>query len=221
MGEALFEVVVEQARFIGKNRQGNIVAHAVGGFFGLLRHGDDNHVHVFSGVAESRLLLQQAVGIGGIRWSAAAVGFSQGRTGGNPFSVGMLSGNFALDVPVFQDLVVFQVDGEHLTGAEATFFEDIARFEIDHPRFGGDDDEAIAGDNVAGGAQSVAIETGTDGFTIAECEQGRSVPGFLNAAVVFVEVHHFRIAIEFRLVLIGFGNQQHQGFEGRASRSHQ
>ncbi len=110
------------------------------------------------------------MGIGGICGGAAAVGFSQLRTGGNPFSVGMLSGNFALDVPVFQDLVVFQIDGEHLTGTEATFFEDISWVEIHHPGFGGNDNQAIAGDNVAGGAQSVAIETGTDGFTIAKCQ---------------------------------------------------
>ena len=42
-----------------------------------------------------------------------------------PFAVGMLGGDPLLDLPVLEDLLLFQIHRDHLTGAKATFLDNL------------------------------------------------------------------------------------------------
>ena len=59
LSEPLLEIVVEQVRFIGENRKGNVITHAVSGFLAQSGHVFDDQIEVLSGEAHRRLQPQQ------------------------------------------------------------------------------------------------------------------------------------------------------------------
>ena len=59
LGEALLEIVVEEVGLGGEHRQGDVVAHAVGGLLAGPGHVLDHQIQVFGGETEGALLLEQ------------------------------------------------------------------------------------------------------------------------------------------------------------------
>ena len=130
----------------------------------------------------------------------------------HPVAVGMLASHLQLQIPIFQDFTGFQIHGDRLTGAETTLFEDVLDRDVHHTGFRTNDDVVIAGDAVAGGAQTVAIERCADDLAIAKHQQRRAIPGFLHPAIVVVVIDDFRVVSQIRLIFVGFWNQQGDGF---------
>ena len=111
--------------------------------------------------------------------------------------------------------MAFGVDGDHLAGAEASGFDDVGVVELDEADFGGHDDEAVAGDLVAGGAEAVAVHGGGGDAPVGEGDGGWAVPGFGEAGVVFVEAAE--AGVHVGALFPGFGDEHHHGVERSAS----
>ena len=79
------------------------------------------------------------------------------------------------------------IDEEHAAGLQAAFLANVFGGDVDDAGFGGEDDEVVLGDDVAAGAQAVAVERGADDAAVGKGDGGGAVPGFHEGGVVLVE----------------------------------
>ena len=103
--EALLEVVVKQVRLIGEHRQGNVVAHAVGGLLAGAGHVFDHQIEVFSGEAKGRLQLQQ-LQIAEVALLGPGLGLEVVAMLSQPLAIGVAPSHFLLHLPVVQQAAV-------------------------------------------------------------------------------------------------------------------
>ena len=128
-----------------------------------------------------------------------------------PLLVGLARGQHAVDVFGAQQRAGVGVDGENLAGTQAALFDHLALLEVGHADFRGQHDGAVARDDVARGAQAVAVG-GADGIAaIGEHHTGGAVPGFHLQRVVFVE--GTQVGVEVFDVLPGGRDERAQGRE--------
>ena len=59
LGEALFEIVVEEVGLAGENRQGDVITHAIGGFFAGAGHVIHHQFQILSSETKCGLLLEK------------------------------------------------------------------------------------------------------------------------------------------------------------------
>ena len=219
LGEALFEIVVQQVGLVGEHRQRDVIAHAVGGLLGLPRHVLDHQLQVFGAEAVGRLQGQQvqianaALGLPAARGQAAAV-LRQPAAIGQPF------GRLPLHLPVAQQQAPLQIHGQHLAGPQAPLLQDQALVQLHHAGFRAHHHIAVAGDAVAGRAQAIAVERGPHRAPIAEHQQRRPIPGFLQAGIELVEGLDLRLVIQFRLIAEGLRHQGEQAVGDRPTAAH-
>ena len=88
-----------------------------------------------------------------------------------------------------------------------------------HARLGGHDHQIVIGDDVAGRAQTVAIEGGADLATVGEGHGSRPVPGLHHGGVIFVE--STPVGVHRGVLLPGLGDHHHHGLSKRIARHHQ
>ncbi len=105
----------------------------------------------------------------------------------DPLRVGVLGGQRRLDLLVLDDPVLGRVDEEHPAGLQPALLDHPGLLDVEHADLGGEDDQAVLGDPVAGGAQTVAVQHGTDLRAVGEGHAGRAVPGLHQVGVVLVE----------------------------------
>ena len=220
LGEALFEVVVEQVGLSGEHRQGNVISHAVGGLLGRTSHVLDHQVKVFGGETEGRLLLQQ-LQIAQLALLGPGLGRQAAAMLGQPGAVGVARRHFSLDIPIAQQPALLQIHGQHLAGAEPALFDNPTLLELHDPGFRAHHHKAVVGDAVAGRAQAVAIQGGPHAAAIGEHQQGRTIPGLLGAGGVFIEGLDLRPVGELGLVAEGLGHQREQALGDRPAAAHQ
>ena len=82
---------------------------------------------------------------------------------------------------------LLDVDHHHLSGAQTAFFADFGGVEGQNAHFGGHHDGVVVGNEVAGGAEAVAVEHAAGVASGAEQQGGGAVPGLHKHGVVFVE----------------------------------
>ena len=138
-----------------------------------------------------------------VRWMAGRSGGAGGGLGGGhdfgeeagdgdvvavePAAVGAAAGIEGLEFGVFAQAVGGEVEPEDGAGGEASVARDGRGRDVEDAGFGGEDEEAVAGQGPAGGAQSVAVEGGTEGEAVGEGDGGGAVPGLHEGGVVFAE----------------------------------
>ena len=115
---------------------------------------------------------------------------------------------------------MLQVHRQHLAGAESALFDDPGLLQLHHTRFRAHHHVAVAGDAVAGRAKTVAIEGGPHHAAIAEHQQGRTIPGLLQAGAVFVEGLDGGPLVELGLVAEGLRHQGEQAVGDRPAAAH-
>ena len=219
LGEALLEVVEEVLGLVGQHRDRGVGAHGTDGL--LAGHGDglQQELEIFLGVAEDLLAVQQGV-------SVEALGFHldlevlQNQLGFiEPLLIGLLGGKLSLDLRVVDKSPLLQIDQKHLAGLQAPLLDDLVLGDRQHAHFRGQQQLVVLGDQVAGGAQAVAVERGADHAAVGEAHGGRAVPRLHQRGVVFVEgaapIVHQRVAGP-RL-----GHQHHHGMRQRIAAQHQ
>ena len=125
-----------------------------------------------------------------------------------PRRVGVGAGQGSLDFVVGDDALVVEVDQQHLARLQAPFLHDAAFVDRQHPGLRRHDHLVIGGDHVARGAQSVAVERGTDLQSVGEGHRGRPVPWLHDRGVVLVE--RAPVLVHERVTRPGLGDQHHR-----------
>ena len=220
--EELAEVVVEGLRAIRQDGQRRIVAHRADGFLARGGHGLKDELVVFLRPAEGLLAVEQRE-----RGAVGADGDIRGRgqrielhaQAFDPLAVGVRVGKLRLDLGIVDDATLLKIDQQHLAWLQAPFLDDAAFRDGQRARFGGHDHHVVVGDQVARGAQSVAVERSADLAAIGERDRGGAVPRLHHRGVVFVEGPAARVHV--RVLLPGFGNHHHHGVRGGVARHHE
>ena len=219
LGETLLEVVVKQVGLVGEHRQGDVIAHAVGRLLAEGSHVLDDQIEVFGGEPHRGLQPQQiefthlpvlGPGLGG---HAAAMLLQ-------PIGIREALRRVFLHRPVVEQLAAFKIDGHHLTRAKTTFLNNRLAAEIHHAGLRSHDHEAVSGGAPTRRTQPIAIERCTHSLAVGEHQQGRAVPGFLNARVEFVHRRHIGTAVEIGLIAKRFGHQCDQAVGDRPPTAH-
>ena len=91
---------------------------------------------------------------------------------------------------VFLEFAGFNIDQDHLAWGQTFFAQDLFRGNVQDTGFRGINNLVVAGDPVAGRAQTVAIEDGNDLSAVAGHNVGRAVPGLHHGCMVFEEAFH-------------------------------
>ena len=217
--EQLLEVVVQRFVFVRQHGQGAVVAHRAQGLFAIGRHRSNQELQVLLREPEGLLAVQQ----GGTR---CARGISIARhVGGHvveldaqvidPLLVGFAIGQTRLEFLVVNHAALLQVDQEHLAGLQTPFAHDFVFRHGQHARLRTHDDQVIIGNAVARGAQTVAVQGGTDLTAIGKYDGSRAVPRLQHGGVVLVE--RAAALVHGRVVFPRFGNHHHHGLANRVA----
>ena len=156
LGEALFEVVVQQVGFIRQHRQRDVVSHAISGLLTQSRHVFDHEIEVFGGEAHGGLQPQQ-IQLTDLTVLGPGLGFHTAAMVLQPVAVWETSSRVLLHGPVVEQLAVLQIHSNHLAGAETALLNHGFAAEIHHTGFRSHDHETVGGGAPARGAQPVAI----------------------------------------------------------------
>ena len=217
LGEPLLEVGGEGARLAGEDGDGGIVAHGADRLVAFA-HGGEDELELFGAVAGG--LLPGAELVGGGR---EEVGVGRGgelverdEVVCDPVAVGLCGSEFLLELSVVEQSAGGEVDGDHLARAKAAPFDDLVVVDGEHADLGGEEEAAVAGNEVAGGAEAVAVERCGGDLAIGEDDGGGSVPGLIHAEVEVAE--GLEVGVDVGVGGVGLWDQHGHGEQGRAAR---
>ena len=215
LGEQLPEIVVQRLGAVREDSERGVVAHAADAFLAGFRHRPHQELEVFLGVAERLLTPQQR--LGKLVHRAGFLGIVEAQAGVfDPLAVGLGLRELHLEFVVLDDAALFEVDHEHPAGLQAPLFDDLRLGNGQHARLGGEDHQSVAGLEVAGGAQAVAVEHRAHLPPVGKHHRGGAVPGFHHRGVVLVE--RPAAVVEQGVLLPRFGNHHHRGLRHRVAR---
>ena len=208
LGEELAEVVEDEARSAGENRDGRVGAHGADRLGAVDRHRGQERGELLVGVAEGLLAAQD--GGGGVP-DVLALGqvLEADHVLGEPLVVGGLGGETGLDLGVGDDAAGVEVDEEHGPRLEAAAGGDVGLVDGQHAGLRGEHDGAVLGGRPATGAQSVAVHDGADLGAVGEDHGGGAVPGLDDVGAVLVEGAD--LGVHRRVLLPGLGHEHGHG----------
>ena len=178
LGEQLIEVVVERTRLLGQAGQRRIDAHRGERGLALLGHGAHDLVDVVPVIAE----LGHAHGGGhlGVLGRRCRCGLvervDRQRLLGDPVAVGLFLGVAGAQLVVVDHAAAGKVDLEHLARSQAAARQDVLGAHLDGAHLARQHKATITRHVVAGRAQAVAVEGGTQGAAVGKGDGGRTVP---------------------------------------------
>ena len=217
--EELAEIGVEQARSQGEDGERGVVTHGADGFRTILEHRLENHVELLARVAEGDLALGQVDDVEIALGSLELPGLEGSDADAmivHHLPVVMAGGEILLDLRVAHQDAGRGVDGDHLAWSEASLLDDRVLVKSVDTHLGAEAEDPVVRDLIAGGAETVAIQAGSDGDAVGEDECGRTVPGLAEAGVVLVEGG--KLGRDLLVPAPGRGHQHGHGVEDRAAR---
>ena len=188
LSEQLIEVVEERARLLGQAGQRRIDTHRGERRLALLGHGTHDFVNIIPVIPE----LGHAHGGGhlGILGGRGRDGLVERVDGqrllGDPVAIGLFLGVTGAQLVVVDDAAAGKIDLEHLARSQAAARQDVLGAHLDGAHLARQHKAAVARHVVAGGAQAVAVEGGTQRATVGKGDGGRAVPGLHEHGLVGV-----------------------------------
>ena len=153
----LLEIVVQRLVLARQHGERRIVAHRPDGFLSLLRHRAEDEFQVLLGIAEGLLAVQHRH-LAAFRDLCGRRQVVQLDTDAvDPGLVGLDLGERVLQLLVVDDAPGLDVDQKHLAGLQAPLFDDFLFRDREDPGFGRHHHHVVAGYDVAGRAQPVAV----------------------------------------------------------------
>ncbi|MNS58908.1 hypothetical protein D3C72_918450 [compost metagenome] len=128
-----------------------------------------------------------------------------------------MAGGLGAELGVAVDAPLAGVDNQALARAELAFFNHARRGQIQHAGFRAEHDQPVARQDVARGAQAVAVQPRAREPAVGEGHGGRAVPWLHQAGVVVVEAAQFWVGVRAE----GLGHQHHERMHQRAARARQ
>ena len=203
-----------------RQHRGRVVrAHGAHRLLSRRHHGQEQELDVFLAVAEGLLGVEQGIGVRGHGGHVGRqlvqvdLGLAQ------PLAIGLGTGQLGLDLGVVDDAALVEIDQEHLAGLEAPFLDDTVLGDVEHAHLGGHDHHVVVGDQIAGGAQPIAVQRRADLASVGEGHRRRPVPGLHQGGVVLVE--GAPLGVHLLVAGPGLGDQEHHGVGQRVAPHHQ
>ena len=219
LGEVLLEIGVEQLRLVRHGRDRRVCAHRADGFLAGDAHRREQDRQVFLRVTKGLLAIEQRhVGARGARLDALEV-FEHDLRAVEPCAIGVRGRQIVLYLLVRDDAPLLKVDEQHLARLQAPFGDDLFFRNRQHAHFRRHDDKTVIGDNIARGAQAVAVERCTDLAAVGEGDSGGAVPRLHQGRVIFVE--GAALFIHQRIAGPGLGNEHHHCMGERIAALHE
>ena len=213
--EALLKVVVERVGLLRQDGEGRVLTQGEESLLTRIGHITHLHLEVFERPAKRRQLLHQI-----LRHRFRLLDVERKRLDNRPtlfepLAVGSLRGKVTLDLLVRTELARLKVERDHVARAEPPLAHHLAVVHLDDARLGHEPEEPILGQQVARGAQPIAIERGAELLAVAEDEECGAVPRLLQPGVVLVHRLHLWVVVVFRLLAIRLGHQDRERHGGR------
>ena len=105
---------------------------------------------------------------------------------GDPVAIGLFLGVTGAQLVVVDDAAAGKIDLEHLARSQTAARQDVLGAHLDGAHLARQHKAAVARHVVAGGAQAVAVEGGTQRATVGKGDGGRAVPGLHEHGLVGV-----------------------------------
>ena len=121
----------------------------------------------------------------------------------DPRLEGLEAREVGFDLCIGEELAGGGIHRDHLAGAKLTLPHDAGLVNRHRADLGAGDDEAIIGNDKAGGTQTVAVEGGTNNAPIGEREGGGAIPRLNETSVVLVKSAQGRTQIGNLLPRLG------------------
>ena len=122
-----------------------------------------------------------------------------------PFRIRLPRRKLPLDLLVRDDAPLDRVHQEHFSRLQTTLALHLLSGNVEHSRLRSHHHQAVMRDDVAAGAETVAIESRPDYTPVGEGDRGRTVPGLHHARVIFVKRAFLRFHV--RVARPRLGNQ--------------
>ena len=217
--EVLLEISIKQLRLVRHGRDRRVGAHRADGFLAGDAHRREQDRQVFLRIAEGLLAIEQRhIGARGARLDALEV-FEHDLRAVEPFAIGMRRRQIALHLFIGDDTSLLEINEQHFSRLQAPFGDDLLFRNRQHAHFGGHHDKAIVGDDVACGAQAVAVERRADLASVGEGDSRGAVPRLHQRRVIFIE--GAALLIHQRIAGPGFGNEHHHRVRQRIAALHE
>ena len=217
--EVLLEIGVEQLRLRRQCRDRRVRPHRAVRLGARHRHRRHQEVQILLRVAERLLAIEQRdVAARDARLDAVQLLQHELRTI-DPLLVGVQRAQLLLDVGVRDDAALLEVDQQHLARLQSPLPDDLLLRDRQDTGLRGHDHEPVVGDEVAGGAQAVAVERGADLAAVGEGHGGGAVPRLHHRGVILVEA--LALLIHQRVAGPGLGDQHHHRVGQRVAALHQ
>ena len=132
----------------------------------------------------------------------------------------MGGGKFVFQFNVMVKFALGHIDGNHLPRPQRTLFAHSGFVHWNHARLGPGDQQTIAGDHIAHGAQAVAIKTAADPLAIGHRQRCRAIPRLNDRIAIGIHIGPGRFHIGGGFAP-RFGDQHGFGQRRVAARPHQ
>ena len=123
----------------------------------------------------------------------------------NQFGIRFFGCNFILNLVVFVKRAVIEIDRNHLSGAKAAFFQNLAFRYYNHSSFRADDEQVIGSFRITQRTQRIAVNTGNCPSAIGHSKCSGTVPRLHHAGHILI--HGVVSGIDVLFILPCFGNQ--------------
>ena len=104
-----------------------------------------------------------------------------------PLRIGLPGSKLLFNLFIRNQSLLFRIHQEYAAGCKSALNANVFRLDGQHACFRSQDNQAIRGDGVAAGAESVAIELRADDTAVGEGHRGRAVPRLHQRGVVFIK----------------------------------
>ena len=136
-----------------------------------------------------------------------------------PLLVGMAVRERRLQLVVGDEPAFVEVDEQHLARLQPPLLDDVLFRNRQHAHFRRHDDAVVAREQIARGAQAVAVERRADLAAVGEGDRGGAVPRLHQRGVVFVE--GAPLLVHQRIAGPRLRNHHHHGVRERVAALHQ
>ena len=186
LGEELVEAVEKRTALMGAARESGVVAHRSDRFFAVAGHRFEDEIDILLRIVEALLPSDEVSRhLRGDDFGEKSLDFDVVFL--DPAPIGAATGVAGLDLGVFDQAVLREVEENHRTRFDTTVADDVFRFDVQNARLRGEDEKIVLGERPARGSESVAVQCGSGGDAVGECHRRRTVPRFHQGGMVFVE----------------------------------
>ena len=215
--EELLEVGEKRRRTVRHHCQRCVVAHRTDRLLAGLRHRRDQHLQILFAVTEG-LATDVAWQDAGHRYVRCFEVVEVNAVIGEPLLVRPRARNFLLDLLVFDDPALLEVNEENLAWLKPPEALYVLRLDCKHSRLRAEHHEAVLGLNPAARAQPIAVERRANNAAVCEADRSWPVPRLHQAGVEGVEALQCRR--EVGAVTVSLGDHHHRRVRQRAAGEH-